>query len=448
MNNDKQGRGIALLPMVAFIGLYLGFGVYYQYINPVEGGLGFYIMSIVVALMVGFAIALVQNNSLTFQQKIHLCAQSIGDDTLMIMIVIFILAGMFSGTASASGGAESAANMLLSLIPASFALPGLFVIGCIISMSMGTSVGTITVLAPIAVYVAENSGMDMAFCMGAVVGGAMFGDNLSFISDTTIAATSSQGVEMRDKFRANIKVACPAALVTLVVLVVYSMTHPAVGVGTYDYNVLQAMPYFVVLVLALIGINVFLVLGCGIVLGWLAGIATGTLGISNALSAMGDGASGMFETIMVAFMVTAIAALVREYGGLQWIVNKIDKVSHSRRGGMLGIGFLTMLVDVCTANNTVAIVVTTPMANMLRERFNIDRKQVAFILDTFSCVAQGIIPYGAQLLTAATLCGLNSVQILPYLFYPYILFICCIFSILFMKDEHAKGDGEEPVVEA
>ena len=273
----KKANGWALLPMVVFLVLYLGSGIYYEYIKPQEGGMGFYIMSVVVAFMVALVVAFLQNRSLSFDEKIHICAKGIGDDNITIMLFIFLMAGAFSGLASEAGGAVSTANMMLNVIPASFAIPGLFVIGSIISMAMGTSCGTITVLTPIAVSVADSAGLNLPMCVAAVVGGAMFGDNLSFISDTTIAATKTQGVQMKDKFRANFKIALPAAVATLIVLIVVCMKGTSAQLDHFDYNTLQAIPYFIVLIAALCGINVFIVLGCGTILFGIVGLITGSI---------------------------------------------------------------------------------------------------------------------------------------------------------------------------
>ena len=360
----------------------------------------------------------------------HLCAKGIGDDNITIMIFIFLMAGAFSGIASQAGGAASTANLLLTIIPDRLAVPGLFVIACLISMAMGTSVGTISVLVPIAALVSANAGLFLPLCIGTVVGGAMFGDNLSFISDTTIAATKTQGVAMKYKFFTNLRIALPAAVITLILLVVMSLRGTSAGIGAYDYNIIQALPYFIVLVLAIIGINVFVVLGVGILLFMVAGAITGSLTFATAFSAMGSGTSGMFETIIVTILVASIGALMKENGGFEAILDFIRNHFDGRRGGMFGIGMLTMLMDVATANNTVAIVIAAPIAKNISEEYEIEPVKVASLLDTCSCIAQGIIPYGAQLLIAASLAGISSVQIMPFLFYPYLLAVFVALSII------------------
>ena len=419
----------ALLPILLFLVVYLGNGIFFEYIKPEEGQMGFYVVSVVLAFSIALIAAFFQNRSLAFDEKIHICAKGIGDDNIVTMLFIFLMAGAFSGIASQAGGASSTANLLLSIIPGRFAVPGLFLIACLISMAMGTSVGTISVLAPIACAVSQNGGMPLPFCVGIVVGGAMFGDNLSFISDTTIAATKTQGVEMKDKFRTNIRVALPAALITFVILVIYALTGCGAAIGTFEFNIFQAFPYFIVLGLSIAGFNVFMVLMVGILLFVLVGIATGSLTYATALSSMGAGLGGMFETMIVTILVASIASLMKENGGFEAILEFIRGKADSKRGGMYGIAFLTAFMDIATANNTVAIVIAAPIARDITEEYGVDPRQTASLLDTGSCIAQGIIPYGAQLLVAANIAGLTSVSLIPFLIYPFILLVFVIISI-------------------
>ena len=432
---NQEGKTIrpnpaALLPIILFLVLYLGNGIFFEYIAKEEGQMGFYVVSVVLAFSISLIAAFIQNPGRTFDEKIHICAEGIGDDNIVTMLFIFILAGAFSGIASEAGGASSTANPLLSIIPARFAVPGLFIIACLISMAMGTSVGTITVLAPIACEVSKNGRLFLPLCVGIVVGGAMFGDNLSFISDTTIAATKTQGVEMKDKFRTNIKVAVPSALITFVILIVYALMNRGVNIGDFEYNILQAIPYFIVLVLSIIGINVFIVLITGSLLFILVGMITGSLTYASALSSMGGGISGMFETMIVTILVASIAALMRANGGFAAILSFIRNKADSRRGGMFGIAFLTAFMDVATANNTVAIVIAAPIARDITEEYKVDPKVTASLLDTCSCIMQGIIPYGAQLLVAANIAKIASFSLIPFLFYPFILAVFVVLSIL------------------
>ena len=429
--DKKQPNGLALLPIIVFLVVYLGSGIYYEYINPVEGGMGFYVMSVVVSFMVALAVAFVQNKDMSFDEKITACAKGIGDDNITIMLFIFLLAGAFSGVASASGGAESTANMLLDIVPGGFAIPGLFIIACVISMAMGTSCGTISVLTPIAVNVATSADLNLAMCVATVVGGSMFGDNLSFISDTTIAATKTQGIAMKEKFKANFRIALPAAIATLILLVIICLRSSGAELGHFDFNFLQALPYFAVLIAALCGINVFIVLGCGAILSMIMGLITGSLTMSTAMGAMGEGTSGMFETMIVTILVASIGALMREFGGFEYILQLIRRGFKSRRGGEFGIGLLVSIMDIATANNTVAIVMAGPLAKNVSEHFDVSPARTASILDIFSCIWQGIIPYGAQLLIAAGIAGIGSITIVPFLFYQGFLLISVIISIVF-----------------
>ncbi len=432
MQNNKKSNVKALFPIVVFLVLYLGNGIYFEYINPLEGQMGFYVVSVVLSFSIALICAFVQNRKLSFNEKIHLCAVGIGDDNIVTMLFIFILAGAFSGIASAAGGATSAANMLLSVIPSGFELPGLYLIACLISMAMGTSVGSITVLTPIAVAVAAN-GVSLPFCVGAVVGGSMFGDNLSFISDTTIAATKTQGVAMKDKFRTNIMLALPAAIITFVILLIHSFLNRSELVGDFDFNILEAVPYFLVLILSVIGINVFAVLTVGIISFFVVGLITGSLVYSSALSSMGEGISGMFETMIVTILVASITALIKNNGGFEVILQLIRKKANTKRGAMFGITALTAFLDVATANNTVAIVVAAPIAKEIGDEYEIEPRKVASLLDISSCIVQGIIPYGAQLLVASSIARMPSLSFVPFLIYPFILAVVVILSITFEK---------------
>ena len=409
-NVRPAANASALLPILIFLVFYLGAGIWYEYISPVEGRMGFYVMSVVVAFGLALIVAFMQNSNRTFLENIHLCSQSIGNDNITIMLFIFLMAGAFGGIAKAAGGVQSTAHLLLNFVPGTFAIPGLFIIACLISMSMGTSCGTITVLVPIAASVAQDAGLSLPFAVGSVVGGAMFGDNLSFISDTTIAATRTQGTQMKDKFYANLKVAVPAAVLTLILLLGLSMSGSHVDLGTFDYSLLLALPYFIVLIMALRGMNVFFVLGTGILLFFVLGIAAGPMTIPDAFSAMGAGTGGMFETMIVTILAASISAIMRDGGGFEAILTFIRTYFKGQRGGSSGIGL--------------------PIAKTISEEYGIEPRESASLLDTCSCIAQGIIPYGAQLLIASALAGIASLAIIPYLFYPFFLAACVIVSIM------------------
>lgn len=420
-NGRPEPNITALLPILIFLIIYLGSGLYYEYIHPIEGKMGFYITSVVVSFGIALITAFMQNRKLSFDEKINVCAKGIGNTSVTIMLLIFLLAGAFSGIATAAGGAINTANLLLSIIPADFSLVGIFLIACVISMSMGTSVGTISMLAPIALIIANNSGISVPLCAATVIGGAMFGDNLSFISDTTIVATKTQGVAMKEKFLANIKIALPAAVITVVVLIGISIHSEINLTDNLDFNFLLTLPYFLVFWLALAGINVFLVLLIGIILFIIFGVCFDAVSYATAFEAMGNGTSSMFETIIVSILVASISALVKEHGGFEAILEYIRKHFNSKKGGMLGIALLTSFMDVATANNTVAIFAAAPIAKDISKEYGVTGRITASLMDTCSCIVQGIIPYGAQLLVAASIMGISSISIMPYLFYQFIL---------------------------
>jgi Na+/H+ antiporter NhaC len=420
-NGRPEPNITALLPILIFLIIYLGSGLYYEYIHPIEGKMGFYITSVVVSFGIALITAFMQNRKLSFDEKINVCAKGIGNTSVTIMLLIFLLAGAFSGIATAAGGAINTANLLLSIIPADFSLVGIFLIACVISMSMGTSVGTISMLAPIALIIANNSGISVPLCAATVIGGAMFGDNLSFISDTTIVATKTQGVAMKEKFLANIKIALPAAVITVVVLIGISIHSEINLTDNLDFNFLLTLPYFLVFGLALAGINVFLVLLIGIILFIIFGVCFDAVSYATAFEAMGNGTSSMFETMIVSILVASISALVKQHGGFEAILEYIRKHFNSKKGGMLGIALLTSFMDVATANNTVAIFAAAPIAKDISKEYGVTGRITASLMDTCSCIVQGIIPYGAQLLVAASIMGISSISIMPYLFYQFIL---------------------------
>ena len=346
---------------------------------------------------------------------------------------------MFVGVVGRSS-AESVAYFMLAHIPARFAVAVLFVVSCFDSTAMGTSCGTITLIVPIAVAVARTSGFSLPLCIGSVMGGAMFGDNLSFISDTTIAACNTQGCEMKDKFRTNFRIALPAALVTLALILVFSLRSEIGTVEIPEYHLLQTLPYLLVLIGGVAGINVFVVLLTGIFSGAVIMLATGATHPTELLGNMGSGASGMFETIMVTILVSAMCGLIREYGGFEALLGFIKRIFHGQRGGQLGIGLLVGAMDIATANNTVAIVMAGPIAKQMSEEYGISGKKSASLLDTFSCIFQGIIPYGAQMLLAISACAelsetLTAFEIIPCLFYPYLLLISSLVFIFLIPEK-------------
>lgn len=430
MNESNiKPNGLALLPILVFLVLFLGTGIVLK---------DFYTMPAVVGFLIALIVAFAQTRGKTFNEKLSVVAKGIGDDNIITMCLIFLAAGAFSGSVSAAGGVESTVNLGLSLLPPGIAVIGLFIIGCFISISMGTSMGTIAALAPIAVGISDKTGFALAICIGAVVSGAMFGDNLSMISDTTIAAVRTQGCEMKDKFRRNFLIVLPAAIVTIVIL--YFLTRGAkfeVGSGL-DYNILQVIPYLLVLLTAIIGINVFIVLISGTVLSIVVGLFTGSLAPAAIFTSIGTGVTGMYDITVISILVAAISALVKENGGFAFILDKIHSHVHTYKGAEFGVAALISLVDAATANNTVAIVIAGPIAKEISEDYDIEPSRSASLLDMFASVFQGIIPYGAQLLSAATLTGLTPFAIIPYLFYPYLMAVCGIISILLPQRKRKK----------
>ncbi|MBO5082935.1 MAG: Na+/H+ antiporter NhaC family protein [Lachnospiraceae bacterium] len=429
MNNDNnnvatKGRAIALLPIGVFLVLFLGMGI-------VTGD--FYKTPAIVCFLIALFVAFMQNRKVKFGEKLQIIAKGVGDENIITMCLIFLCAGAFSGTVSASGGVESTVNLGLSVLPAPFAVAGLFIIGCFISVSMGTSVGTVAALTPIAVEISNKTGFNMAICVGAVMCGAMFGDNLSMISDTTIAAVKTQGCNMKDKFKENFLIVLPAAVITLIIFLLLTRNGNFEVAGDLDYNFWKVVPYLFVLIGALIGINVFIVLIGGTVLSLIVGVATGAFPLSDVFVVMGDGVVGMYDITVISIIVACIVSLVKEYGGIQFVLNVIRKGIKGQRGAEIGIAGLALVVDACTANNTVAIVMAGPIAKEISDENGIDPKRSASLLDIFSSVGQGMIPYGAQLLTAATLASLSPVEIMSYLYYPVLMAVSALAFILFRR---------------
>ena len=433
----KKGNVKALLPIGVFLVLYLGLGILFEYGMGIP--MGFHNIPVVVFFLVALLVACFQNRKLPFDDKLTIMGRGMGDKTIVTMVLIFMVAGIFVGTVGRDS-AESVAYLLLSVVPVQFAVAVLFVVSCFVSLSMGTSVGTITLITPIAVAVSSASGFSLPLCVASVMGGAMFGDNLSFISDTTIAACQGQGCQMKDKFRENFKIALPAAIVSLVIILALSFGADLGGSVVHEYDLIQLIPYLIVLVGGIIGVNVFVVLLLGILSGSIIMVATGATAATDLLANMGSGAAGMFETTMVALLVSAICALIREYGGFVALLNGIKSLFKSKKGGQLGMGLLVGAMDIATANNTVAIVISNPIAADMAKTYGISKRKTASLLDTFSCVFQGILPYGAQMLvaiSAATELGfaVSAFQIIPFLFYPFLLLISSLVFIFIVPDK-------------
>ncbi|GAA6293633.1 Na+/H+ antiporter NhaC family protein [Enterocloster asparagiformis] len=424
MGENNSGRAVALLPILVFLLIFLGAGF-------ITGD--FYSMPAIVAFLLALLVAFIQNPKVKFADKVRLAAKGVGDENIITMCLIFLVAGAFTGAVKAAGGVESTVNLGLSILPSKVAVAGLFLIGCFISISMGTSVGTITALSSIAVGISEKTGFSLAVCAGAVVGGAMFGDNLSMISDTTIAAVKTQGCDMKDKFRENFLIVLPAAVATILLFLFLGREADFQVTGNLDYNIFRVLPYLVVLIGALAGVNVFVILIAGTVLSLVVGVATGAFALGEMFTHVGAGIVGMYDITVISIIVACIVALVKEYGGIDFILTFIRKRINGERGGELGIAALALLVDMCTANNTVAIVMSGPIAKEISDDFGVTPRRSASLLDMFSSMGQGLIPYGAQLLAAASLTGLTPFEIIPYCFYPLLMGLSGLVFIFIKK---------------
>lgn len=411
---------MALSPLGVFIVLYL--------VTSIVAG-DFYKVPITVAFMVASIYAVMVSGGMPLKQRIDVYSRGASSEQMMLMLWIFVLAGAFANSAKAMGSIDATVNLTLWLLPPQMLLAGLFLAACFISLSIGTSVGTIVALTPIAAGVAEQTGTSTAMLTAIVVGGSFFGDNLSFISDTTIAATQTQGCKLSDKFRVNSFVVMPAALLVSVLYMVMGVNMQAPA-DTPPIEPLKVVPYVMVLVTALFGMNVMAVLTLGIALTGLIGLLGGSYDLYGYFGAMGDGIVSMGELIIITMMAGGLLALIRQQGGIDAIISLLTRHVNSKRGAELAIAALVSMVNVCTANNTVAILTVGGIAKHIGDRFGLDNRKCASILDTFSCFTQGLIPYGAQMLMAAGLADVSPVAILPYLYYPFVLGVVALLAIL------------------
>ena len=425
----------ALIPFGVFLVFYLGLSI-------ASGD--FYKVPMTVAFLVASASALVLNRKASLRSKIDLFAHGMGDINIMTMCLIFVLAGAFAETARQMGAVDSTIQIALSFIPSNLMLCGLFVVSCFLSLAIGTSVGTIVALTPIALGITQTLGISGGLCLGAVVGGSMFGDNLSMISDTTIAATRTQGIEMREKFTANLHVAAPAAVITVLLYLILSHTGSGVEAKTLTLKMfLDVIPYLCVLILALAGLNVMALLMLGTLLAGIIGILNGSFTFWEFLTAAGVGARSMADTLIVALLAGGLLKVIRYNGGIEYLMKKIEHLISGRRSCEFGIALLVGVVNVFTANNTVAIVIAGPIAKDLARRYDVAPARSASILDTMSCIVQGMIPYGAQILSAVGLAGAASVsasEVMKFLCYPYVLALCLFVSILFFRKKEAAPE--------
>ena len=447
-NLKAKANGAALLPFIVFVLVYLATGII---LNAMGVEMAFYQVAAPVCILPAIILAFIMFEG-SIDDKFNDFVRGCGDENIIIMCLIYILAGAFATVSKASGGVDSVVNFALSLIPVQYITAGIFLISCFISISTGTSVGTISAVGPIAVGVATKGNLSLPLVLGALVGGAMFGDNLSVISDTTIAATRTQNVGMKDKFRANIKIAIPAAVITFIVLLIVGKPEGKVVLDDLNYKLILIIPYLFVLISALAGMNVFLVLTSGIILSGIIGIFTGGLTMMTFAQKIFDGFSGMFEIFLLSLLTGGLSYMVSSNGGIEWLVQKIRSFAKDVKSAEISIALLTLLTDAATANNTVAIIIDGPVAKEISKDFKVDPRRSASFLDTFSCVMQGIIPYGAQILIAAGLTkelgalAVSPVQIIPFLWYQALLAVFAILSI-FMRfaDPKDKWDFENDV---
>ncbi|WP_397537759.1 Na+/H+ antiporter NhaC family protein [Rummeliibacillus pycnus] len=421
MEKIEKGNKWALLPFVVFVLLFIGTGILAN---------DFTAMPLNVAVGVSCILAFLMNRQEKMIKKIEIFTKGAGDANVMLMVVIFVLAGAFSNVAKEMGAVESTVNLGLTYLPQNFLLVGLFFIGCFISLSMGTSMGTVVALAPIGVGIADATGISMALAMATVVGGAMFGDNLSVISDTTIAAVRTQGTDMKDKFKVNFRIVLPAAIVTAIILGFMTIGKGHALKGNYDYSIVSVIPYVLVLIAALIGIDVLKVLIGGILVSGLIGFINGKFTVISFIKAVSNGMMGMEDIAIIAILISGLVALIQHNGGIQYLLYSISKRIRSKKGAEFGIASLVSVTDISTANNTIAILMTGPLAKKIADEYEVDHRKSASLLDIFASVWQGFVPYSPQLLAAASVAGISTIEMMQYSFYPILMGICAIVAII------------------
>ncbi|MFT6432243.1 MAG: Na+/H+ antiporter NhaC [Candidatus Azotimanducaceae bacterium] len=422
INKNNEGQFLGLTPMVLFVFLVIVAGLFAN---------NFSAMPILVALLLSAGYALTLNPSsekLSLVRKVDIFCTGAGDKTIMLMVIIFLMAGAFYSLTIDIGARDATVNWALTYVPTVILLPGLFMISCFISFAMGTSMGTITAIVPIGIGLANSIGISIPLAIGIVIGGAMFGDNLSFISDTTIAATRTQGVRLRDKFKANLLIVTPAALMTFFGLMFVEFDLQA-DIALGDYNFWLILPYILIITSALLGFNVITVLGIGISSAALVGLWNGTFDLFGMFASIQTGMEWMQNLVAIALVIGGIIALMKSYGGMDWLMINLTKGVKSRKGAEYSIAALVSFIDIAISNNTIAIVSAGPIAKDLSQQFKIDPRRTASILDVFSCGFQGIVPHGGQLLTAAALAGLSPLQISPYCWYPMLIIVFGILAI-------------------
>ncbi|WP_425448901.1 Na+/H+ antiporter NhaC family protein [Dethiothermospora halolimnae] len=417
----KKGNPLALFPLLVFLILFIGTGI-------VTGD--FYKMPVIVAFTIAAATALLMNRKESMDKKVEIFCKGAGETNVILMIMILLLAGGFGEVARQMGGVESTVNLGLSFLPQNLLIVGLFFIGCLISLSMGTSMGTIVALAPIAVGISQNTGIPVPLSLGAVVGGGMFGDNLSMISDSTIAAVRTQGCKMSDKFKMNFIIVLPAAIITIVILAILTPSGQATVIKEYPYEIVKILPYIGVLVAALLGLNVMAVLAGGIIFSGIIGMAYGSFGVYGFFQAIAKGMGELQDLSITIVIIGGTVELIKYNGGIDYLLSLITKNIKTRKGAQFGIAGLVSLVDLSTANNTISILMAGPLAKDISEEYDIDPRRTASLLDIFASTCQGIVPYGAQLLVAAGVASITPVAIMKYLHYPILAGVFAILSIL------------------
>ena len=439
LHQEREASGLALIPLLFFIVIYLGVGIV-LHSKGVE--MAFYQFPSVVAMTIAVILAFLMYHKTGIDNNFKLFARGAGDENIMTMLMIFLLAGAFSSVAGAMGGVSSTANLGLAIVPPRFIVPGIFIIAAFLSTATGTSMGTVGAIVPIAYNMAKTADLNMSFVVAAVLTGAMFGDNLSMISDTTIAATRTQGVDLKDKFKTNAWISIPSALITLSLMVIFSKGGTVAG--NLDYNLIKVVPYVLVLGLALLGLNVFAVLIIGILSAAAVGVGTGAIGLMEVAAKIWTGYQGMIEVFILSMFVGGLAELTKHYGGLKWIIDKTIKLLKGPKSASVGIAALAALTDAATANNTVAIIVTGEIAKEISEKYKIDPRRTASFLDIFSCIMQGFIPYGAQFLLIASLTknAVNPTSMIPYNWYLIILGIMSLISVVFPSYNRIVCKGE------
>ena len=421
MKEMKNGNAWALIPLLLFVLLFLGVGI-------ISGD--FTTMPLNVAITITVIVALLMNRKETFAKKVEVFTKGAGHSNIILMMLIFILAGAFSTTAEKMGGVSSTVNLGLSLIPQNLIIVGLFIICMFVSISMGTSVGTVAAIAPVGFGFAQATDVPAALAMATVVGGAMFGDNLSMISDTTIAAVRTQKTKMSDKFKVNFKIVLPGAIITIIILFFLTNGISIDHTKNYDYNLIKVIPYLLVLILALVGINVIIVLIGGTVLAGIIGLIDGSFGWNGLLNAISKGIIGMEDIAMIALLIGGLVGIIQHNGGIDWLLNFVRSKVKSKRGAELGIASLVSAADISTANNTISIIMAGPLAKNIADEYDVDPRKSASILDIFGGCFQGLLPYSPQVISAAGVAGISPFLMLQYSIYPILLGVCGLVAII------------------